>query len=87
MSEDQARAREAASRVTEDSERVAGELRALDAEVAAATARRGELQAHRESLKVGGRGEGSGVGAALTLLDEEVWELSLIHISEPTRPY
>ena len=52
VSEDQARAREAASRVTEDAERVACELRALDAEVAAATARRAELQGHSETLKV-----------------------------------
>lgn len=54
VNEDQARAREAASKVSEDGERVTAELRALDAEVAAAAAKKVEMQGHRETLIVSG---------------------------------
>ena len=62
MNEEQARAREAASRVSEAAQRAAGELQELEAEVAAAGARKGELQEQAKTHKVGRKDAGAGAG-------------------------
>jgi hypothetical protein len=52
VSEDQVKARELSSKMMEDAEKTAAELRQLEGEVSAAVSLRDELQRQRNDLKV-----------------------------------